>query len=149
MKINYLNNFREDKRFSMDEYVNDLIEYQKNYSSEIEVSDYTPKINVFFKLLPDQWKMRAARYISYSLLIKKLPSYDITHILDHNYAHLVKNVKSKVKILTVHDLIPLVYEKKLLKDIYNPSGKATDKNKRYLFRYSAKHFKFFASVRYC
>ena len=98
MKINYLRNFNEDRRISMKEYVDDLIEYQKNYSSEIEVSDYTPKINVFFRLLPDVWKLRAARYINYSLSIKKLPNYDITHIPDHSYAHLVKNVKSKVKI---------------------------------------------------
>ena len=48
MKINYLRNFDEDKRIRMKEYADDLIQYQKNYSSEIEVSDYTPKINVFF-----------------------------------------------------------------------------------------------------
>jgi len=146
MKINYLRNFDEDKRISMKEYADDLIQYQKNYSSEIEVSDYTPKINVFFKLLTDKWKLRFARYIGYPLSIKKLPNYDITHVPDHSYAHLVKNIKSKVKILTVNDLIPLVYEKKKMKDLYNPTGEGTDKNKKYLFRYSAKHFKYFDRI---
>ena len=119
MKINYLRNFDEDKRISMNEYADDLIHYQKNYSSKIEVTEHKPKIHPFFKLLTDKWKLRFARYIGYPLSIKKLPNYDITHVLDHSYAHLVKNIKSKVKILTVHDLIPLIYEGKPLKDIYN------------------------------
>ena len=146
MKINYLRNFDEDQRISMNEYADDLIHYQKNYSSKFEVTEHKPKIHPFFKLMPDNWKLRFARYIGYPLSIKKLPNYDITHVLDHSYAHLVKNIKSKVKILTVHDLIPLIYEGKPLKDIYNFYGKKSDKNKKYLFRYSTKHFKYFDRI---
>ena len=50
MKINYLRNFDEDKRISMNEYADDLIHYQKNYSSKIEVTEHKPKIHPFFKL---------------------------------------------------------------------------------------------------
>ena len=141
MKINYLRNFVEDGRLSMNEYANDLAEYQKKNFKEAEVSEYTPRINILLNFLPNNWKLRLARYINYPLLIKKLSDYDITHVLDHSYAHLVKNIKSKVKILTVHDLIPLLYENKEIRDIYNLDGKKS-KKKKYLFRYSAKHFKY-------
>ena len=89
--------------------------------------------------------MRIARYFSYPNQIKKLPMYDITHIGDQSYSHLVNHFKSKVKILTINDLIPLVFEKKL-KDVYNPTGKGTNKRLKYLFRYSAKHFKYFDRI---
>ena len=145
MKINYLRNFVEDGRLSMNEYANDLAEYQKKNFKEAEVSEYTPRINILLNFLPNNWKLRLARYINYPLLIKKLSDYDITHVLDHSYAHLVKNIKSKVKILTVHDLIPLLYENKEIRDIYNLDGKRS-KKKKYLFRYSAKHFKYFDRI---
>ena len=147
MKINYLRTFKEDGRVSMDNYAKDMIKFQKNYPSKLELSEYIPKINDLLQFISNKnLKMRIARYIAYPLQVKKLPTYDISHIIDHSYAHLVKHIKSKVKILTVHDLIPLVFEKKLLKTLYNPSGKGREKTKKYLFRYSVKHFKFFDRV---
>ena len=146
MKINYLRSFAEEKQLSINEYVNDLIQFQKNYSPELEISEYVPKVNKLFNPLPALWKMRLARYVGYPLQVKKLPNYDLTHVIDQSYSHLVKYIKSKVKILTVNDLIPLVYEKTLQKTLYNPSGKGRETTKRYLFRYSVKHFKFFDRV---
>jgi glycosyltransferase involved in cell wall biosynthesis len=146
MKINYLKNPTEDKHISMIQYIEDLMDYQKNYSKDFLVTDYVPKFNKLLNILPNIWKMRIARYISYPMQIKKLPMYDITHVGDQGYSHLVNCFKSKVKILTVNDLIPLVFEKKKLKDVYNPTGKGTDKNLKYLFRYSAKHFKYFDRI---
>ena len=146
MKINYLRTFAEEKQLSINEYANDLVQFQKNYSPKLEISEYVPKINKLFNLLPALWKMRLARYVGYPSQVKKLPNYDLTHVVDQSYGHLVKYIKSKVKIITVNDLIPLVFEKKLLKTLYNPSGKGREKTKRHLFRYSVKHFKFFDRV---
>ena len=147
MKINYLRTFKEENIISIDEYVNDMVEFQKNYSTTLEVSEYIPKINNLLKFIPNEsTKMRIARYIAYPLQVKKLPNYDVTHVADQAYSHLAKYIKSKVKIITVNDLIPLVYEKKLQKSLYNPSGKGRERTKRYLFRYSVKQFKFFDRV---
>ena len=146
LKVNYLRNPIEDKHISMIQYIDDLINYQKKYSDQLQLSEYTPSFRKYLNILPYKWKMRFARFVSYPLQIRKLPFYDITHIGDQGYSHLVNHIKSKVKILTVNDLIPLVFEKKKLKDLYNPSGKGTDKNLKYLFRYSAKHFKYFDRI---
>ena len=40
MKINYLGNFEEERHMSIIEYVNDLIQFQKNYSPKFEISKY-------------------------------------------------------------------------------------------------------------
>ncbi len=144
MRINYLANFKEDRRLSMDNYVDDLFDYQTK-NTKFEINKFIPKINSIYRILPELWMLRAARYISYSNLIKRLPHYDITHVIDHSYAHLVKNIKSKVKILTVHDLIPIIFEQQKIKDIYNLE---TNKNlnKKYLFRYSLKFFKYYDKI---
>lgn len=133
MKVNYLKNFVEDKRHSMIEYANDLIYYQKKNVKNFKVNYYNPKLHNYHQFLPTIWRMRIARYFDYPRLVNKLPNYDVTHILDHSYAHLVKKINSKVKILTVNDLIPLIFENKL-------------SNKNYLFRYSLKHFKYFDKI---
>ena len=100
MKINYLRTFKEDERVSMDNYAKDMIKFQKNYPSKLELSEYIPKINDLLKFIPNnKLKMRIARYIDYPVQVKKLPTYDISHIIDHSYAHLVKNIKSKVFIM--------------------------------------------------
>jgi len=38
MKINYLRSFAEEKQLSINEYVNDLVQFQKNYSPKLEIS---------------------------------------------------------------------------------------------------------------
>ena len=57
--------------------------------------------------------MRYARYILYPSQIKKLPKHDIAHICDHQYGNLYPYLNSKLKFITVHDLIPLVFQKKI------------------------------------
>ena len=84
MKINYLRSFAEEKQLSINEYVNDLVQFQKNYSPKLEISEYVPKVNKLFNLLPALWKMRLARYVDYPSQIKKLPNYDLTHVIDQS-----------------------------------------------------------------
>ena len=133
MKINYLGPFAEERQLSIIGYVNDLIQFQKDYSPKFEINQYNPKINKLYNLLPTLWKMRFARYVDYPSQVRKLPNYDITHVADQAYAHLARHIKSKVKIITVNDLIPLVYEKKLQKTLYNQGGTGREKRKAHLF----------------
>jgi len=81
----------------------------------------------------DIWKMRVARYFTYPRVVKNLETVDISHIIDHQYAHLVHKLNSKVKIITVNDLIPVIYSKLLKK---NPC----------LVKYSLNHLKYFHKV---
>ena len=53
MKINYLTPFAEERVLSIEAYVNDLIQFQKNYSPKFEISKYIPKINIPKLDLPD------------------------------------------------------------------------------------------------
>ena len=50
MKINYLGPFTEESHLSIIEYVNDLIQFQKNYSPKFEINQYNPKINKLYNL---------------------------------------------------------------------------------------------------
>ena len=144
MKVNYLVNYNEDKRYSMNNYVDDLCKYQKEFTN-FEINKFVPEIKSIYKIFPDIWTLRFSRFISYPKLIKKLPYFDVTHVIDHSYAHLVNNINSKVKILTVHDLIPLVFEGKIKNDLYDLNKKEIIK-KKYLFRYSTKFFKYYDKI---
>lgn len=60
--------------------------------------------------------MRYARYMLYPNQIKKLPEHDIAHICDHQYGNLYPYLNSKLKFITVHDLVPLIFQEKLNKN---------------------------------
>ena len=49
MKINYLRNPIEDEHISMVQYIDDLMDYQKKYSNDLIISDYTPKFSRLLK----------------------------------------------------------------------------------------------------
>ena len=115
IKVNYLRNPIEDRHISMIQYIDDLINYQKKFPDQFEISDYVPNFSKLLNIFSNNWKMRIARFVSYPRQVKRLPFYDITHIGDQGYSHLVNHINSKVKILTVNDLIPLVFEKKKIK----------------------------------
>ena len=117
MKIKYYKNFEEDRRPSMDQYANRLITHQSKKYKSHQIDFFKPKLNFFSKLiLSKAWQMRYARYISYPNQIKKLPIHDIAHICDHQYGHIYPYLNSKLKFITVHDLVPLVFQKKLNKN---------------------------------
>lgn len=134
MKIKYYLNFTEEKRQSMNMYGEELISHQKKNFRDLTISSYSPYLDNFSKVLfSKKWKMRYSRYISYPNQIKKLPQHDVAHICDHQYAHLYRYINSSLKFVTVHDLVPLVFQKKLK---HNPK----------LLKYSLKHLKFFNKV---
>ena len=116
IKIKYYLNFLEDKRNSMDQYAERLFSFY-NQNKDFETKYFRPDLKFLSKIIfLEKWKMRHARYISYPNQVKKIVSHDIAHICDHQYAHLVNFINSKVKIITVHDIIPIIFEKKLKKN---------------------------------
>ena len=110
MKVNYYLNFKEENRISMNQYSNRLIDDFKSRENLIINSIY-PKINFISKFLGTTNGLRYSRYISYPNQIKNIQGCDVAHVCDHQYAHIVNYINSKVKIITVHDLIPLVFAK--------------------------------------
>ncbi len=134
MKINIFLNFIEDQRISMNTVGQLTADYLKKYSNNCTVNTFLPTTGLLERFVPlDIWKMRVARYFTYPRVVKNLETVDISHIIDHQYAHLVHKINSKVKIVTVHDLVPLIFTKLLKK---NP----------YLVKHSLSHLKFFDKV---
>ena len=130
MKINLFGDFKEENRVSINNCADDHLHYLKKYSSN-DINLIIPQFNNFFG--QNNLGFRSNRYFFYPRLVKKIQFVDIAHIVDHQYAHLVKYINSKIKIITVHDLIPEIFSKFLKK---NP----------YLLRYSLKHLKYFDKI---
>ena len=111
MKVTYYLNFAEDNRLSMNEYAQRIINHQKK-KNEFIIEKFKPKLDsISERIYSPKWKMRYARYISYKKQVTNINYHEVSHICDHQYAHLYKNLNSKVKFITVHDLIPLVFNK--------------------------------------
>ena len=134
MKITYYLNFKKENRVSMEEYAQQLMSYQlKNYK-EMEINSFRPKLTSFTKfILNEKFKMRYARYLSYPSQVKKLYKQDIAHICDQQYGHLCSSLNSKVKIITVNDLVPIVLQKQIT---HNP----------YLLKYSLSKLKYYDRI---
>ncbi len=54
-----------------------------------------------------------SRQITYPALIRKLPSADLYHLLDHGNGALVRHLDRKKTVVFCHDLIPLIFRKEL------------------------------------
>lgn len=116
MKVKFFFNFKEENRLSMNMLGNLLLNGFKKYKY-IQTSKFIPKLNFFTRFFKNNlYLMRIERYISYPLQVFFEKKVDIAHIIDHQYAHLVDTINSKIKIITINDLIPLVFEKKTKKN---------------------------------
>ena len=134
MKIKYYYNFDLDQRPSMEQYADQLVNYQSKYFSNHEISSFKPSEDYISKFIFFQkWKARYLRYISYSRQVRKLPRHDVAHVCDHQYAQIVHSLNSTTKFITVHDLVPLVFQNIL-------------KKKPYLSIYSLKYLKYYTKV---
>lgn len=58
---------------------------------------------------------RIERYIRYPIVLPK--GYDLYHVLDHGYAHLINFRKNSKWILTCHDLIPYISNRSYAKGL--------------------------------
>lgn len=114
LKVLFLRGFLEDEPTSTTVYINGLINaLQKHSAPEVVGNTFTPKM-----LLPswikDTWGgMRFARFILYPLQVPHRSS-TITHLLDYSYAHLLYSRNLKNTIVTVTDLMPILWWKGLL-----------------------------------
>ena len=135
MKVSVCADFEKDNRYSMDEYASRLFEEIKlGYLDDIQF--YRPEFPAYLKgQMFKTWKLRWARYISYPLQARQL-EFDINHIIDHAYAHLVSRLKPAKTIVTVHDLIPyLTWKNKI-------AGLEQSRHKPWLNIYSLSKLKY-------
>ena len=104
MIITLLSNFKEDARLSMDNY-RDLLFNNYLNNNKFDIKKFIPAKSNFLN------SIRYSRYIEYPEIIKKINS-NIFHIVEDGYAHLIKSLDSRKAIISVFDLIPLVFWKK-------------------------------------
>ena len=137
VEVILLRNFQEDQRTSMENYADNLKHaLQKN--NNFYIKEIRPNLKYLF-LIPKLFfnnKIRFARYIYYPLMVivrKKLKN-QIYHILDHAYGHLILVLNRKTIIITVHDIIPLLSGRGLIKGV-NVSRRS------WLFEFSTKFYK--------
>jgi len=136
LKINLYSNFKIENRISMDVVSNimlDNLKKNKNLIIKKIIPNNFFNIKSINKNLININLMRFERYINYPLQIRKLDECDIAHVIDHQYAHIIKTIRCKLKFITVHDLVPFVFSKK-------------NKKFPHLLDYSLKHLKFYDYV---
>ena len=133
MKVRFYLNFEEDFRNSMNNYGLDHIKNLKKNFKNLKVTFFKPHVPKYLFFIPYLWRMRIARYFFYKLQIKNLPKVDVAHVVDHQYAHIVRDINAKRKIITVHDLQPIILQKR-----YNRNP--------LLFKYSLKHLNLFNKI---
>ena len=81
-------------------------------------TEYRPKLSAMIRGLPEtaNLRMRAARYVDYPSQAKQQQS-DLYHILDHGYAHLMRQLDPARTIVTVHDIIPILAGREWIKGV--------------------------------
>jgi glycosyltransferase involved in cell wall biosynthesis len=104
MIVTFLSNFKEDKRLSMDNY-RDLLCNNFRNNKKFKIKKFIPtKSNLFSS-------MRYSRYIEYPKIIKKIDS-NLFHVVEDGYAHLIRSLEPKKSIISVFDLMPLIFWKR-------------------------------------
>ena len=132
MIINYFYCFKEDKRTSMNMLGDFVSDGQKKFKGNI-VNKVVPK-TIFSDFFNKKNSiMRFERFINYPIQSYFVKKSDIAHVIDHSYAHIVNFISAKKKVITINDLIPLIFKKKLKKNFF-------------LFKYSLSKIKYFDHV---
>lgn len=105
--------FRSDQRISMDVFADSMREAIEQCG--VPTFEYTPKSSLE-QFKDNVWVMRYLRYFDYPRKVGKLDSKvpAIHHVIDHGYAHLYPRLGSGPKVVTTHDLIPLLTWKGML-----------------------------------
>ena len=114
-KVSLFHGFKEDRRFSMENYSTGLANALKTTCRDrCEVFEKRP--------MPLRWprsallRMRLSRFVKYPLDARSQQS-DINHILDHGYGHLLRAIDASRTVVSVHDLIPLLRWKGLIRGV--------------------------------
>jgi len=113
IKVLFLRGFLEGEPVSTTLLAEGLMRgLQKYANAEFVGSEYFPRVSLP-SYLNGVWGMRIARYLLYPLLTP-YPVNTITHLLDHRYGHLLYSRNPAKTIVTVTDLMPILWWKGLL-----------------------------------
>lgn len=113
-QVTLFRDFIEDGRTSMEVYADGLTKsLSENVGNRFYITEYVPHTSRPLGRLPDEFRMRAERYLSYPLQAKRNQG-SVNHIIDHAYGHLLRWIDPTRSIVSVHDLIPiLAYNNKI------------------------------------
>jgi len=120
----------------MEVYANNLtVALNEIDQKEFSFNSYRPQLGSLLKHLPEKanLRMRAARYISYPNQAVKVQG-DINHIMDHGYAHLMAKLDPAKTVITVHDIIPILAGRGLIKGV-------TDQRRARLAEWTSNFYK--------
>ena len=144
MKVTLFNDLKEEKWLSMQLYGRALADnLAKLGADDLQMTNYQPKATHFLsRFQPLFHQIPYFRFYGNDLLFSRLFKYplearfqqgDVNHILDHSYAHLLRVLDPKKTVVTVHDLIPIVFDT-------TPSGEEKSKYLR-LFEATVRNLK--------
>jgi len=130
VKVQIYRCFAADKRISMDVVADAL----KNGLIEngLDVVNFQPKSR-WEHYGENRHVMRYLRYVQYPWAVKKSKTNaDIHHVVDQGYAHLYPSFRKGKKVISVHDLIPLLTWKGALEGNIQETtdGRSIDKRVR-------------------
>ncbi len=109
-----LSGFREDESLSTTLYANGISAALRKYApEEIDIQQYSPLLRLPAGIR-NKWGMRFARYVIYPLQVPKQNKNEIIHLLDHGYTHFLYTRNRHKTIVTVTDLMPILWWKGLL-----------------------------------
>ena len=111
-QIQFLRGFTKNEPISTTLHIRGLIDALKTHAaSKFNGNEFTPKM-LLPSWLQGTWGMRFARFILYPLQAPP-KSNGITHLLDHGYAHVLYTRNPTKTIVTVTDLMPVLWWKGL------------------------------------
>lgn len=142
IKINLFSCFIEERRNSMNSYVN-ILENEINKSKEnlFFAENNTQIINSKFKQnIKIGYKINLLynKFITYPNGVKKYYN-EINHITDHTYAHLISKLNPISTIITVHDIMPLILYSNKINGITYP-------HYPFFFKFSISYLKLFQNI---
>lgn len=112
MNICYYRCFESDQRVSMQLYADYILEAFSHRPLNIRGYQPSSQLELFSA---NRLVMRYLRYVHYPRAVSKIKlGADIHHIVDHGYAHLLPRLGEGKKVISVHDLIPMLHWRGLL-----------------------------------
>lgn len=116
--------FKEDKRISMDVYTDSLYNSLKELQlNNCKISLFQPEIPFWISLFSKDLNLMTLRFFRYIIypIIYFFKSKEHNHIVDQSYSHLLYFSKKNKSIITVHDLIPILAWKGLINGLKYPN----------------------------
>lgn len=112
-RVLFLSGYTEFQTTSMSLYAQGLIAAMEKYKSgHFTFDEFTPKL-ILPQWLRGLWAMRFARYFLYPFAVSR-KEHPIVHLLDHGYTHLFYTHQFYKTIVTVTDLMPVLWWKGVL-----------------------------------